>query len=170
MAAVASESYTSVSTPIQYAAVRAFRGGVIMERYLWHVRRILSTLGRQCTHLLTQAGIRVHPPSGGIYLFLDFSPFADALSERGINNGTALCDRLLAETGVAILPGAAFARPARELTARLSYIDFDGARALAASENIPLDQELTEDFAGQWCGHVLEGVHRIAAWIGDSAG
>jgi len=170
MAAVASESYTSVSTPIQYAAVRAFRGGVIMERYLWHVRRILSTLARQCTHLLKQAGIRVHPPTGAIYLFLDFSPFADALSERGINNGTALCDRLLAETGVAILPGVAFARPARELTARLSYIDFDGARALAASENIPLDQELTEDFASQWCGHVLEGVRRIAAWIGGSAG
>ena len=170
MAAVASETYTSVSTPIQHAAVRAFRGGVIMERYLWHVRRILSTLGRECVHLLAQAGIKLHPPTGGFYLFPDFSPFAEALSKRGINDSKTLCDRLLAETGVAILPGSAFARPPQELTARLSYTDFDGARALAASENIPLDQELTEDFTKQWCGHVLEGVRQITAWIGGLAG
>ena len=44
MAAVASETYTSVSTPIQYAAIRAFQDGITIERYLSHVRRILSAL------------------------------------------------------------------------------------------------------------------------------
>lgn len=42
MACVASETYTSVCAPIQYAAVPAFKGGVYIEKYLWHVRRILA--------------------------------------------------------------------------------------------------------------------------------
>ncbi|MHC4236208.1 MAG: hypothetical protein ACYSUQ_13915, partial [Planctomycetota bacterium] len=73
----------------------------------------------------------------------------------------------LTETGVAVLPGSAFARPALELTARLAYVHFDGARALAASENTPLDQELPQDFAERWCDNVLTGVRRIAEWIGQ---
>ncbi|MBD3258645.1 aminotransferase class I/II-fold pyridoxal phosphate-dependent enzyme, partial [candidate division GN15 bacterium] len=42
MAAVASETYTSVCAPVQCAAIRAFRGGTAIERYLWHSRRILA--------------------------------------------------------------------------------------------------------------------------------
>ncbi|MBU3914035.1 aminotransferase class I/II-fold pyridoxal phosphate-dependent enzyme, partial [bacterium] len=45
MASIASETFTSTSAPIQYAAIRAFKGGVMLERYLAHSRRILSKLG-----------------------------------------------------------------------------------------------------------------------------
>ena len=41
MAAVASETYTSVSAPIQHAAIRAFEGDAEIEQYLWQIRRIL---------------------------------------------------------------------------------------------------------------------------------
>ena len=34
MTVVASETFTSTSAPIQYAAVRAFQGGLDIERYL----------------------------------------------------------------------------------------------------------------------------------------
>lgn len=40
MTAVASETYTSTSAPIQYAAVRAFQGGSDIEEYLWHARHV----------------------------------------------------------------------------------------------------------------------------------
>jgi len=165
MAVVASETYTSVSAPIQYAGVRAFRGGVRIERYLWHARRILSVLGRQCAGVLSEAGIEVHPPAGAFYLYLDFSPLREVMESRDITTGAALCDRLLSEAGVAVLPGSSFARGAEELTARLSYVDFDGAAALTASENVPLDEELAADFTSRWCGRVVEGVRKIAAWV-----
>ncbi|RME35196.1 MAG: aminotransferase class I/II-fold pyridoxal phosphate-dependent enzyme, partial [Deltaproteobacteria bacterium] len=45
MASVASETFTATSAPIQYAAVRAFAGGLRLERYLWNSRRILKALG-----------------------------------------------------------------------------------------------------------------------------
>lgn len=165
MAAVASETYTSVSAPIQHAAVYAFRGGIRIERYLWHARRILSALGNQCADMLHSAGVLVHPPIGGFYLFPDFAPFAERLAERGITDGKALCESLLADTGVAILPGVAFGRPPEELTARIAYVDFDGSSALSASETISLDQPLPEDFTEFWCHNVIKAVRLITDWV-----
>lgn len=165
MASVASQTYTSVSAPIQYAAVHAFRGGVHIERYLWHARRILSLLGLYCYGILSNAGIRVHPPEGGFYLFLDFTPQADQLNEHGIKNSDILCERLLQDTGVAVLPGTAFEYPSKEFTARLSYVNFDGGKALAASETIPLHLELPENFILENCHDTVEGVRKIAEWL-----
>jgi len=165
MSAVASETYTSVSAPIQHAAIPAFHGSIDLERYLWHARRVLDRLARECVGLLRQAGIRVLDPLGGFYLFLDFSPLRDALARRGVYSGAALGEHLLAEAGVAVLPGNAFARSRAELTARLSYVNFDGARAMAAAERVPLDQSLPSDFAEEWCGRTLDGVRRIADWV-----
>lgn len=165
LANVASETYTSVCAPIQHAAVTAFRGGEQIERYLAHVRRILKTLGRRCHEVLTDAGLRIPVPDGAFYLFLDFAPFQDRLARRGIRDGATLCQGLLEDTGVAILPGAAFGRPRGELTARLAYVDFDGERALAASENHPLREPLPADFFERHCGRVLEGAQKVAEWV-----
>lgn len=164
MAAVASETYTSVSAPIQCAAIRAFRGGTVIERYLYHARRILKSLGQECARKLNAADIRVHPPTGAFYLFLDFSPLTSKLEARGITDSVTLCERLLADTGVAILPGESFARPLEELTARMAYVDFDGARALTASEAIPADEPLPEDFNRHWCYNVVHAIDLITEW------
>lgn len=165
MAAVASETYTSVSAPIQYAAVRAFKGGIIIERYLWHVRRILAHLGIRCTNILREAGIQVHSPDGAFYLFLDFSPFRSKLKKKGITDSKELCEKLLREIGVAILPGESFQCPPEQLTARLAYVNFDGSKALAISETIPLSEDLPEDFADNYCFSVIQAVQKIADWV-----
>ncbi len=164
MAAVASETYTSVSTPIQYAATRAFQDGIAIERYLSHVRRILSALGQRCAQILQVAGVRVHAPVGAFYLFPDFSPFAERLTQRGITNNDSFCEALLHDTGVAVLPGSAFQRPREELTARIAYVGFDGAKALIASEAIPLGHDLPADFIERWCGDMTEAVQRMTSW------
>ena len=165
MAAVASETYTSVSAPIQHAAIIAFHCGVDIERYLWHARRVLGEIARRSVQILEDAGIRVLAPAGGFYLWLDFSRHAAQLVERGIKDGTTLCDRIVEETGVAILPGVAFGRSRADLTARLAFVDFDGARALAASETVSLDHPLPDGMIDQQCGHLLEGMGKLAAWV-----
>ncbi len=165
MAVVASETYTSVSAPIQYAAVQAFNGGIKIEEYLWHARRILSLLGNHCAEQLNKTGINVHLPEGGFYLFLDFSPVANVLKKKKINSPSELCNRLLDEAGVALLPGHAFNRPEGEFSARLAYVDFDGAKALSASETIPLSKKLPDDFLHNWCGKVVNGIEGMARWL-----
>lgn len=165
MADVASETYTSVCAPVQYAAVKAFGGGPEIDRYLLHARKILRALGRQCAQTLSDAGISVHEPKGGFYLFPDFTNLLrDTTEKHGITDSDTLCRRLLDETGVAILPGSAFERPEEELTTRIAYVNFDGARVLKASMKLGDDAELPPDFARKWCPDTIEAVERVAKW------
>jgi len=166
MAVVASETYTSVSAPIQYAAVQAFKGGSEIEEYLWHVRKILSGLGNECASTLKKSGIKLHAPTGGFYLFLDFSEFTLKLHSRGITTSNELCLQLLNDTGVALLHGSSFACDEKEFTARMAYVDFDGARALAAAKVITLHEPLPEDFNRIYCSKVVDGIAQITGWLG----
>ncbi len=168
MAAVASETFTSTSAPIQYAAVRAFEEDPEIERYLALSRSVLRALGRHLASRLLQAEIRVPRPQGGFYLFADFRRKARQLRARGIRTSDALCERLLEETGVAILPGSVFGREPSELTARISYVNFDGAAALegaARAEVAAGAGELDEAFLRRHCGETLEGIERICQWV-----
>lgn len=170
MAAVASETYTSTSAPIQYAAVPAFEGSEEIERYLAGARRVLTALGRWCARKLRGAGIQCPQPAGGFYLFADFALLAPSLHARGITTSRELCRRLLDETGVATLPGSELSRPDDELTARLAYVDFDGERALDAVAVIPREQPLDEIFLRRHCGRVLEAIDAICDWAVAIAG
>lgn len=169
MAAVASETFTSTSAPIQYAAVCAFQGSSEIERYLRCARRILSSLGRVTARKLQQAGVDVHAPQGAFYLFPDFCPHAEALRARGIKTSRQFCERLLEDTGVALLPGMDFGRPPKEFTARLAYVDFAGAGCMSAVEAMPATVELDERCLLLHCGTVLEAVDLICDWLPSEA-
>ncbi len=165
MTSVASESFTSTCAPIQYAAVRAFHGGMDIERYLRASRRVLRHLAGDIAARLKKAAISAPFPAGAFYFFLDFSNHREALARRGIRTSEALCHRLLEDTGVAILPGSDFGRPATELNARLAFVDFDGARALTEAEIIPADMPLPDDFGRIIAPNVLNAVERMCAWV-----
>ena len=77
-----------------------------------------------------------------------------------------LCERLLEDTGVAILPGHHFGRPAEELTARIAYVNFDGGAALQAAADVPTERPLDESFLRQYCGESVAGVERLCDWLG----
>lgn len=164
MGVVASETYTSVSAPIQYAAVRAFQGGMEIERYLINSRRILSALIDESHRRLTAAGIACVKPDGSFYLFPDFGPLRERLAARDIARPQTLCRRLLDDTGVAILPGVEFDRDPSELTARLALVDFDGAKALVALGALSPDAPVDVDFLQAWCAPALDAIDRIADW------
>ena len=165
MAAVSSETFTATSAPIQYAAVRAFRGGPRIEEYLSHSRRILKTLSDHVCGQLTTKGAMVAPPQGAFYIFPDFSPLKDKLAARGINTSTEMCEKILEQTGVAVLPGTSFGRPDYELTTRLALVDFDGAKALSTSERYPLSEPLPDDFLKNCCFKVVEATDRLCDWV-----
>ncbi|HEY5672870.1 MAG TPA: pyridoxal phosphate-dependent aminotransferase [Malonomonas sp.] len=165
MAVVASETFTATSAPIQYAAVKAFQGGAELERYLFQSRRILKALSDWIWAQLSGSGVVVARPDGAFYMFPDFEPLREKLAGRGVNNGDELCRRLLQETGVAMLPGNCFGRPLQELTVRLAFVDFDGAKVLAAAEQIAADQPLDERFLQLHCEKVLVAIQRVCDWL-----
>jgi aspartate aminotransferase len=111
------------------------------------------------------AGVFVPGPQGAFYLFPDFSALGERLAERGVRTSGDLCERLLADTGVALLPGTAFGRSGDELTARVSYVDFDGAQALIAADAVPLAQNLDAAFLERFCGNTIRAADVIVEWV-----
>ena len=130
MAAIASETFSAVSAPVQYAAITAYEPSDSVRDYLSAAKSILEAVGGYVYERLTKINVRLNPPQGGFYLFPDFGYYREALAQKGITSSEALCRDLLEEAGIAMLPGSEFARPVGELNARLCYVDFDGALLL----------------------------------------
>ena len=164
---MASETFTSTSAPIQYAGVRAFKGGMKIERYLCQSRRVLKSLADSVYQRLYYAGADVSKPDCAFYMFPDFSKYKDSFRKKGVTNSREFCEKLLNETGVAILPGSAFGRPENEFTTRIAYVDFDGSRALAAAEQIPFEQEIDERFLEYYCERVLKAVDLLCEFAAN---
>lgn len=162
MATVASETFTSTSAPIQYAAVAAFRENPEIDRYVEKCRTVLAALADEITGLLQRTAVDVLPAQGGFYIFPDFSGYRIKLEERNILNSAQLCDALLQDTGVAILPGSDFGRNPGELTARLAFVDFDGGLAL---QQYPEDGVLNREYLLRCCGRTVEAVERLVGWL-----
>jgi aspartate/methionine/tyrosine aminotransferase len=160
MATAASETYTSVCAPIQHASVRAFEGGDEIEIYLEQSRRVLKAIGNWSSAKLRAVGAAVDDPQGAFYLFPEFENIRARLESRGVRTSEALCQLLLEDTGVAVLPGSDFGRPHEELSIRLAYVDFDGSAALANASGT-----LDEQWLRQNCPRIVDGIERMAAWL-----
>jgi len=160
MSTVASETFTATSAPIQYAAVAAMEEHPDMPGYLDRSRRILATLANHAYQTLSSAGAELHPSGGGFYLFPRFENLRDRLASRRIFNGETFCERLLEDTGVAVLPGNCFGRPDNELSTRLAIVDFDGEKALAAAATEDVDTA----FIRKHCSRVTTAIERMAEW------
>ncbi len=123
MSIAASETYSAAAAPTQFAAVTAYTDVSEIPLYIEESRTTLRELAALCVPVLREAGIRLHDPACCFYLFPDFTSHRESLLSRGIYTSAQLCDRLLEETGVALLPGTAFGRPADALQARLAYVE-----------------------------------------------
>mgnify|MGYP000654227326 FL=1 len=67
-----------------------------------------------------------------------------------------LCESLLIETGVALLPATAFGLDADNLVARLAYVDFKEPKEKHTFN-------ITDD-----APNIVEGIEKIVNWIGKS--
>ena len=107
----------------------------------------------------------MHLPTGGFYAYLDFSPLAKCLADvRGITTCHDLATDLLSRVSIAILPGNAFGAPDDVLSARLAYVDFDGKAAMEGSYDVPLSEQLTEEFLTLYCPKLVTGCSRIVEY------
>ncbi|KNC46210.1 aminotransferase [Thecamonas trahens ATCC 50062] len=164
MHVVASETFSATSAPIQYAATAAYPGEASepLAAYLEGSRAVLKAVGGYVADAANAAGMATPKPDGGFYVFPSFNDahgewLADA---KGISTNVELAHTILAETGVAMLPGAPFSVPHDELSLRLAFVDFDGAAALdayAATGHVDVAAVAPK---------VVRGMDRLAAWCG----
>lgn len=162
---ILSETVSAAPAPMQEAAKVAFAFGPGVEAHVKHQRRILKAAGSYTHAKLVQSGIRVHPPQGGFYVYVDFSPKKDALAKQGMDTVEKLCAGLLDKTGVALLPSTAFGGKDTDLQARLAFVDFDGDAAMKEAANSPVDSKLGDQFLMDNCPNVVAGIDALADWF-----
>ena len=149
---LASESYSTVNTPAQYAAVEAYKGDY--SNYKRKVLKILNSVGTYVFNNLKSNKVLINPPQGAFYLMPEF------LNNK-YKNSSELCKAILNETGVAMLPASDFGfKPSKMLT-RLSYTDFDGENFL---KNFPSNGNITDDEVKKYAPNVVEGTKSLSNW------
>ena len=147
-----SESFTSVSAPIQYAAVEAYNGD--HSTYLNRVKKILSFTGAYVYENLKSNAINVIKPEGGFYLFPEFT-------NAKFSSSSEMCKNILDKTGVALLPGSDFGLDRTKMIARLSYTDFDGTNFLS---NTLGSKNLNKTDLEKYAPNVVEGISKLKEW------
>jgi aspartate aminotransferase len=149
---LASESYSTVNTPTQFAAVEAYRGNY--ETYKDKVKGILNAIGDYVYKNLKSNKILISPPQGAFYLMPEFR-------NKKYKNSPKLCEAILNETGVAMLPGSDFGFKPKKMLTRLSYTDFNGAEFF---KNVKNYNSIDDDMIKKYAPNVVEGVSKLSNW------
>ena len=117
---LASEIWSTVATPIQEAAIVAFRPNPELGTYVQRSARVHAYVTNQLYTTLTNLGIPCPRPAGAFYLYPDFSPWRAALQSQGVTTSAELALYLLNEWDIAALPGVVFGEKPDALRLRLA--------------------------------------------------
>ncbi|MDC3349074.1 aminotransferase class I/II-fold pyridoxal phosphate-dependent enzyme [Candidatus Pelagibacter sp.] len=149
---LASETFSAVSAPIQYAAIKAYEND--HSNYINKSKNILSAVGNYVYENLKSNKILINKPQGGFYLMPEFL-------NKKFKSSSEMCDSILNDTGVALLPGSDFGFDETKMLARLSFTDFDGQEFMNKIED---KQKIENDHIANLAPKIIEGVDKLKKW------
>ena len=147
-----SETFSSVSAPIQYAAIAAYKND--QSKYLENSRNILKAVGEYVYNNLKSNKVIINKPQGGFYLMPEFL-------NKKFSSSEEMCNDMLNKTGVATLPGSDFGITKDKMIARLSFTDFNGEEFM---KNISSKENINLEFISKFAPKVVEGIKRLKDW------
>ena len=149
---LASETFSSVSAPIQYAAINAY--STDYSKYINDSKNILKAVGNYVYENLKSNKVIINMSQGGFYLMPEFS-------NKSFSTSSEMCDNLLKETGVVLLPGSDFGFDKKRMLARLSFTDFNGQNFM---KNIQGKKKIDNNLILKFAPKVVEGVDKLKKW------
>ena len=149
---LASETFSTVNSPVQYAAVEAYQGNY--DDFKLKTTNILQAVGMYAYENLKSNKVLINPPQGGFYLMPEFI-------NKKYKTSSDLCVAVLKETGVALLPGSAFGFRRNKMLVRLSFTDFDGENFL---KNISLSKKIINSDVEKYAPNVVAGIKTLSNW------
>ena len=149
---LASETFSSVSAPIQYAAISAYQND--HSSYIRNSSNILKNVGEYVYENLKSNNVIISKPKGGFYLMPEFV-------NKNFSTSSEMCKTILRDTGVALLPGSDFGCSEKKMLARLSFTDFDGSSFMNdIKKNKNIDLNSINNFAPK----IVEGTKKLREW------
>ena len=114
----------------------------------------MRSVGNYVYNNLKSNKVLINSPQGAFYLMPEFP-------NKKYKTSTELCERILDETGVAMLPASDFGFGPKKMLTRLCYIDFNGNEFLKAPINGDvIDDKIIEKYAP----NVVEGIKKLSNW------
>ena len=153
MKVLASETFSSVSSPIQYAAIKAYNSD--HKIYLTKAKKILKGVGDYVYENLKSNNTIINKSQGGFYLMPEFI-------NKDFFNSSEMCDDILKKTGVALLPGSDFGLSQEKMIARLSFTDFDGVKFM---QNIEVNTKIDKNLLNEFAPKIVNGIKRLKGWV-----
>ena len=149
---LASETFSSVSAPVQYAAIAAYENN--HDEYINNSKNILKAVGEYVYDNLKSNKVSVNKPEGGFYLMPEFS-------NETFSDSNEMCSNLLKHTGISLLPGSVFGFSKKKMTARLSFTDFNGQEFM---KNISQSQKIDQNVLLKYAPKIVKGVEKLRNW------
>ena len=149
---LASETFSSVSAPVQYAAIAAYENN--HDEYIDNSKNILKAVGEYVYDNLKSNKVSINKPEGGFYLMPEFS-------NETFSDSNEMCSNLLKHTGISLLPGSVFGFSKKKMTARLSFTDFNGQEFM---KNISQSQKIDQNVLLKYAPKIIEGVEKLKNW------
>ena len=153
MKVLASETFSAVSSPIQFAAISAFNNN--NEKYILKSKKILKAVGNYVHRNLSSNNIIINKPMGGFYLLPEFL-------NKKFDSSSILCDEILTDLNIALLPGSDFGFDQKRMIVRLSFTDFDGDTFM---KNINEKTDINDELINLYAPKVVEGVNKLKSWV-----
>jgi len=160
--------YTAVSTPIQHAAVAGFEISKEMDEYFDVTRNIHQIMGDYTYHALTAIeGVKVTKPDATFYLLADFNTFALDLQKAKIFTSQKLSESLMVHPHhTAIVGGDSLVLERTDFSARIAYVDYDGAKVYENYQNQkPKTSSEKIEFVKNNAPKIVAGIEMIAKFF-----
>ena len=148
---VVSETFSSVSAPVQYAVISAYKND--HRDYIKKSKDILKNVGEYVYDNLKSNNVLISKPKGGFYLMPEFT-------NKIFSSSQEMCKIILRDTGVALLPGSDFGFSKKKLITRLSFTDFDGVNFMKNYDKNGISLNSINSFAS----NIVEGTKRLKEW------
>jgi len=146
-----SETFSSVSAPVQYAVISAYKND--HRDYIKKSKDILKNVGEYVYDNLKSNNVLISKPKGGFYLMPEFT-------NKIFSSSQEMCKIILRDTGVALLPGSDFGFSEKKLITRLSFTDFDGVNFMKNYDKNGISLNSINSFAS----NIVEGTKRLKEW------
>jgi len=157
-----SETFSCVSSPIQFAALKAYTYDASMQQYVADSAKILKTLSEFIYKELSAIDIQCTKSRGAFYMTIGFNKHKEQIAKLGITTSSDLSNYVLENYQFAMLPGVDFGFNQEALFFRIAFVDFDGEKVMKAFNSVA---EIDVDFIKTTTPNIFEGVEKIKKFI-----
>jgi aspartate aminotransferase len=164
--------FTSVSTPIQHAAVAGFQPSKELTKYFKVTRNIHHVMSEYTYDALNEIdGVRTTKPEATFYLLVDFNAFKDDFHQKKIITSQQFSESMIDHPyHTAIVGGDSLVLERTDFSARIAFVDYDGAAAFRNYKNRkPKNQSDRTEFVKTNAPRIVDGLAMIKRYFENLA-